>query len=303
MAYNRTRIIMWFNIFHNVVFSQLRINGLHYQTVQQRGGKAGMKIGGTGIADIQQYNGTPGQAIAADAETQNFQTQIASAQTQLQKLSADNNISPEEKAEKRKEIQKQIAELNKMLREHKMELRREKQQQAAEETASSAIRQKEGQGQAFEEKAVENKPEVIVEHSGISPRHIKAIVAANSSVGRVKTQDNVSKKLENRVRTLEGEIKQAAETGGYIEAKKGELESLENKVEKISGAKANILTSAINEIKQAVDEEEKKDIKSAQGKNTPVKEPADLPSKDFVAKKQVDKYANGKMFSSVDIHF
>ena len=69
-----------------------------------------MKINGPEKMEIQQVNNTMNQA-AADPETKNYQNQIASAQSQLQKLSSDNNISQEEKAEKRKEIQKQIMEL------------------------------------------------------------------------------------------------------------------------------------------------------------------------------------------------
>ena len=94
-----------------------------------------MKISGTETVEVQQYKGAMNsqtEAAATDFETKSFQNKIASAQTQLQKLSANNEMSSEEKAKKRQEIQKQIMELNNMLRERKAELRREKQQKAAE---------------------------------------------------------------------------------------------------------------------------------------------------------------------------
>lgn len=264
-----------------------------------------MKIGGASIADIQQYSGTTNQTTV-DAETKSFQTQIASAQTQLQKLSANREMSSEEKAEKRQEIQKQIMELNNMLREHKMEIRREKQQQAAEEAAKSNEQQKEEnqgrQKKTSETVVVEEKPQ-ITETSGMSSKHIKSIVAADSTVSRVKSQENVARNLKSRVRVLEGEIKQAENSGGYVEAKKSEIESLENKVERISGAKMNILNGAMQEIKQVADEENKKDVKSGNGKSSVIKESTELPTKDFTNKKQVDMYTKGKMFSNVDIHF
>ncbi|HBA97320.1 MAG TPA: hypothetical protein DCZ23_04340 [Lachnospiraceae bacterium] len=266
-----------------------------------------MKIGGAGIVDAQQYSGTMNQT-AVDAETKSFQTQIASAQTQLQKLSANREMSSEEKAEKRQEIQKRIMELNNMLREHKMEMRREKQQQAAEEAAKSANaeqqkgQQQDSQDKSVDAKIVEEKPQ-ITETQGISSKRMKSIVAADSTVSRVKAQENISNNLESRMRILETEIKQATHSGGYVDAKKGELESLENKVERISGAKMNIIGSAIQEMKQVTDEENRKDAKSGIGQNGNTKEPAELPSKDFTTKKQVDMYTKGKMFSNVDIHF
>lgn len=267
-----------------------------------------MKIDGAGIADIQQYSSTTNQTTV-DAETKSFQTQIASAQTQLQKLSANREMSSEEKAEKRQEIQKQIIELNNMLREHKMEMRREKQQQAAQEAAKSNEKQKgqsqeskESKGEASETVVVEEKPQ-ITETSGMSSKHIKSIIAADSTVSRVKSQENISRNLESRVRVLEGEIKQAENNGGYVEAKKNEIESLENKVERISGAKMNILNGAMKEIKQVAEQEDRNDAKSGNGKNSVIKEAAQLPTKDFAKKKQVDMYTKGKTFSNVDIHF
>lgn len=259
-----------------------------------------MKVDGASITDMQQYSGVTNQ-IAVDAETKSFQNQIANAQTQLQKLSANREMSSEEKAEKRQEIQKQIMELNNMLREHKMEMRRKKQQQAAEEAAKSDKQQKEqkqdDQNKSVEEKLVEEKPQ-ITETNGLSSKRVKSIVAANSTIDRVKSQESISKNLKSRVRILETEINQAQQNGGYVDAKNGEIESLENKVEKISGAKMNIISSAIKEIRKVTDEESKNDTKSNNAK-----ESAELPSKDFTTKKQLDMYTKGKMFSNVDIHF
>lgn len=261
---------------------------------------ADMKIGGADIAvaEVQQYKGTMNQtaAVATDSETKSFQNQISNAQTQLQKLSADNKMSSEEKAKKRQEIQKKIMELNNMLRERKAEIRREQQQKAAEE---------ESQG----EKALpgqQEKPETVhIERNtfsqGIPPRHMKAVISADAAIDKAELTGSISSELQSRVQVLEGEIRQAEANGGYVEAKKGEVEALENKVSKISGAKMNIINSAISEIKQAVKETGTKDTR--QNNNEAVKQ-ADVPSKDFTNKKQqVDMYTKGKMFSNVEFHF
>lgn len=261
-----------------------------------------MKIGGADIAaaEVQQYKGTMNQAaaVATDSETKSFQNQIENAQTQLQKLSADNKMSSGEKAKKRQEIQKQIMELNKMLRERKAELRREKQQKAAEEENKD---EKTLPGQ-------QEKPETVhieknTSSQGISSRHMKAVISADAAIDKAEMTDNIANELQSRVQVLEGEIRQAEANGGYVEAKKGEVEALENKVSKISGAKMNIINSAISEIKQAVKETSKKDSKPGQNNNEAVKQ-ADVPSKDFTTQKQqVDMYTKGKMFSNVEFHF
>ena len=221
-----------------------------------------MKIGGTETVEVQQYKGAMNsqtEAVATDSETKSFQNQIASAQTQLQKLSANNEMSSEEKAKKRQEIQKQIMELNNMLRERKAELRREKQQKAAEE-GNNGEEPLPGQ---------QGKPETVHIESntssspGISSRHMKSLISADAAIDKAELADNISNELESRIQVLQGEIRQAEANGGYVEAKKGEVQSLENKVAKISGAKANIINGAISEMKQAVKEAGIKDSNPA----------------------------------------
>lgn len=264
---------------------------------------ADMKIGGTETVEVQQYKGAMNsqtEAAATDFETKSFQNQIASAQTQLQKLSANNEMSSEEKAKKRQEIQKQIMELNNMLRERKAELRREKQQKAAEDGNNGEETLPGQQG----------KPETVHIESntssspGISSRHMKSVISADAAIDKAELADNISNELESRVQVLQGEIRQAEANGGYVEAKKGEVQSLENKVAKISGAKMNIISGAISEMKQAVKEAGRKDSKSSKNTAEAAKRPADVPSKDFTTKKQqVDMYTKGKMFSNVEFHF
>jgi hypothetical protein len=266
---------------------------------------ADMKISGTETVEVQQYKGAMNsqtEAAATDFETKSFQNKIASAQTQLQKLSANNEMSSEEKAKKRQEIQKQIMELNNMLRERKAELRREKQQKAAEAEEGNN-----GEGTL---PGQQGKPETVHIESntssspGISSRHMKSVISADAAIDKAELADNISNELENRVQVLQGEIRQAEANGGYVEAKKGEVQSLENKVAKISGAKMNIISGAISEMKQAVKEAGRKDSKSSQNTAEAAKKPADVPSKDFTTKKQqVDMYTKGKMFSNVEFHF
>lgn len=259
-----------------------------------------MKINGPEKMEIQQVNNNTMNQTAVDSETKSYQNQIASAQSQLQKLSSDNNISQEEKAEKRKEIQKQIMELNNMLREHKMEMRREKQQKAAE---ASKERQKQEEQQQQQGNVVDVKEDLEPQPERMSSGHMKAIVSADASLERARVQDSVASGLERKISVLEGEIRQSAETGGYVEGKKKEIESLENKVVKISGSKMGTLGSAVQEIRQVSQAVDKAANKTNQAKPDVIKETANMASPDLIAKKQIDMYNKGKFFSNVDIQF
>ena len=65
---------------------------------------------------------------ATDSVSKNIQNQIANAQKQLQELSANKDMSIEEKMKKRQEIQQQITDLNNQLRQHQIEQRKEQQE-------------------------------------------------------------------------------------------------------------------------------------------------------------------------------
>ena len=55
-----------------------------------------------------------------DSVSKNIQNQIANAQKQLKELSANKDMSIEEKMKKRQEIQQQITDLNNQLRQHQI---------------------------------------------------------------------------------------------------------------------------------------------------------------------------------------
>ena len=55
-----------------------------------------------------------------DSVSKNIQNQISNAQKQLQDISANKDMSIEEKMKKRQEIQQQINDLNNQLRQHQI---------------------------------------------------------------------------------------------------------------------------------------------------------------------------------------
>ena len=230
-----------------------------------------------------------GMVQKMDSESKEFQNQIASAQKQLKELTTNNELSAEEKAKKRQEIQKQITELNNQLRQHQMELRRE-QQEKKENKENMSL---EEQNKAPQEKTLT---------TGISQTGMKAIISADSAISRAKAQGNVSMDIENRARVLQSEIKQDAEHGKDTKVKQKELEKLENKAIQTQGAKVEILTGAVREIRKAKEKEIQPDNKSGiEKKNSPEDKAPVVP--DFATKKKTDAYITGKMFSNVEFHF
>ena len=230
-----------------------------------------------------------GMVQEMDSESKEFQNQIASAQNQLKELTANNELSAEEKAKKRQEIQKQITELNNQLRQHQIELRREQQE-----------KEENGENVSLGEQSEEAEEERLA--TGMSQTGMKAIISADSAISRAKAQGNISMEVESRARVLQSEIKQDAERGKDTKVKQKELEKLESKAIKTQGAKMEILTGAVREIRKAAQKEIQTDKKNGKEKMRSSDEKvAAVPN--FAAKKKTDAYITGKMFSNVEFHF
>ena len=81
-----------------------------------------MKINAAGTVNANLQT-TYGIGQGADSYSKNIQNQIADAQKALQELSSNENLTMEEKRQKRQEIQQEIADLNQQLRQHQIEQR------------------------------------------------------------------------------------------------------------------------------------------------------------------------------------
>lgn len=70
-------------------------------------------------------------AESVDAVSKSIQNEIEEVQRKKQSLSSDDDVSVEEKAKKRKELQQELRSLNEKLRQRQAEIRREQQKEAA----------------------------------------------------------------------------------------------------------------------------------------------------------------------------
>lgn len=91
-----------------------------------------------GINGVNTQAGQMGRNQATDSYSRNLRKQIADAQKQLQELSSNEQMAPEEKMKKRQEIQQRINDLNLQLRQHQMEQRRENPESTSADKAKTA---------------------------------------------------------------------------------------------------------------------------------------------------------------------
>lgn len=195
-----------------------------------------MKINGINGANTQV--GGMNMMQSNDSVSKNLQSQIANAQKQLQELSANKEMSLEEKMKKRQEIQQQIADLNNQLRQHQIEQRKE--QQAKKSSMNDMLG---GSKQAA--------PKAGNQGTGLSQASMKAMISADSAMAQAKVQGSVATKMEDRAGVLEAEIKLDQARGDDVEKKKEELAEVQQKAVQAESAQMNTLADANKELEAA----------------------------------------------------
>ena len=173
-----------------------------------------------------------------DSVSKNIQNQIANAQKQLQELSANKEMSIEEKMKKRQEIQQQITDLNNQLRQHQIEQRKE--QQAKKSSMDDML----GGKRKVSSKAGSQS-------NGLSQASMKAMLSADSAIAQSKVQGSVATKMDGRAGVLEAEIKLDIARGGDVTKKKEELAEVQQKAIVAEAAQLDTLTDANKELEEA----------------------------------------------------
>lgn len=195
-----------------------------------------MKVNGTGTTNMQA--GMFSTAGAGDTVSKSLQSQIASAQKQLQELSSNDRMSVEEKRKKRQELQKQIADWNNQLRQHQIEERKKKQQEQEQKKANTDTRQKQNTTQGA--------------GNGLSGESMQAMIGADVSVKQAKIQSSTAGRLEGKARVLETEAKNSSEV--VAERKQEEAGDLQAKVQTAVQAQMDTLAEAEDSLAKAADQ-------------------------------------------------
>lgn len=182
-----------------------------------------------------------GMSQSADATTKNLQSQILAKQQELKKLSENQDMTMEAKMKKRQEINQQIADLNRQLRQHEIEQRKEKQKEEASmndmlggEPANNAASAQQSQT-----------------NSGLSDANMKAMISADASMKMSDVQGSVSASLERIATVLRGEIKQDAGRGVSVDRKEQELADIEQRALNAAKGQMKELKGAHDSVKDA----------------------------------------------------
>lgn len=196
-----------------------------------------MNINGINGAGSQSAPAGTGQAM--DVQSKNIRKQIEEARKKLQEISANGEISPEEKMKKRQEIQKQINDLRMQLQKHQTEVRRQQQaEKRAAENQGKVDQKQEGQA------------------AGISTAGMQAVISADNSMKQARVQNGVAVKMEGRAGVLEAEIRQDGKTGGNTQAKEVELAETKEKADAAKASGIETLKEADRKMEEATGAEQ-----------------------------------------------
>lgn len=254
-----------------------------------------MKISGTGGS-----TNLPDRVNASwlnDVEGKGIQNQITDAQQQIQKLSSNQELTEEEKKQKRQDVQKQIAELNRQLRQHQAEIRRKQMEEQAAKAAEQSERERETGTKTSvieeEEKAVSGKEELSRDLPEVD---MSAVVSADTAVNQAGIGKRVVVTLEAKTRTIRGEIKQDQMRGQNTEKKERELKEIEQRISNVFKTQISALSDADKKARQNA----RQDIKVAVGpksrNSNDAVDMAGMPRKDAEKRQQDDR-----LFASVNI--
>lgn len=190
-----------------------------------------------------------GMNTQADSVSKSIQSQIADAQKQLQALSENKEMTPEEKMKKRQEIQQEISSLNQQLRQHQIEKRKE--QQTKKETADK-------ESKSNNQRAGNAEPK-----TGLSSTSMQALLSAESSMDQARVQKSAATRLKGRASVLKAEIKLDGGRGGDTSAKEAELAKTEQRAENATSSQLKTLADAGRTISEAAEAEQNPETAAA----------------------------------------
>ena len=195
-----------------------------------------------GINGTNTQTGTIGMAQANDSVSKNIQNQIANAQQKLQDLSANEEMSLEDKMKKRQEIQQEITNLNQQLRQHQIEQRKELQSKKSS---------------SMDDMVAGTKNTSAKKGIGLSQASMQAMISADYSMKQAKVQGSMATQMEGKAGVLESEIRMDKGRGASTEKKEEELADLQAKAQAATAAQVSTLADANKKMEEAAKEDQK----------------------------------------------
>jgi len=139
-------------------------------------------------------NITSAPVSLTDTEAKSIQNQITGKQQSLNRLSSDSEMSAEEKAKERQEIQKQIAELDRKLRMLRMEKKEEAKESGKEQEQKAALKDERMEEVSQDDSAERMKEQQ--EKPNMLPQNIQKMLEAGTLLQKERIQQTTDQKKE-----------------------------------------------------------------------------------------------------------
>lgn len=199
----------------------------------------------TGINNVTMNNANPNitsmTVSKAEKESKNIQNKLTSEQQRLNKVSSDEDMTTQEKEKKRREIQKQIDELNRKLRMLRME-KKEEEEQAQEEQEKKIVLKEEMIGESdtkttdnIKEKAdkdSEQEDKIQEEQKGKVKQFVskvKDMISADLTVKADSIENNAEVQKKHTKNIKKAEIKADELYGNDTAVKRQQLSDMRTK--------------------------------------------------------------------------
>lgn len=251
-------------------------------------------VGGAGM-----QAGAIGKGQAEDAVSKRLQQQIDDAQKKLQEISANSDMSTEEKMKMRQEIQKEIADLNSQLRQHQIELRKKETEEAKKRQAENAS--------AAEQPSRSQKGKNDAADVQISAEGMQAMISADGAMKQAKVQGSVANAMEGRANVLEIEIQLDGARGGDTSAKEAQLADARQTAQEATASQMSTLAEAretsaeANKSSADTAGTKKDDVKETEKKEQEEKESAVSGSENKDDSSEEGNAASGVSYAPVDV--
>lgn len=180
-------------------------------------------------------------AVTASKESKNLESQLTNEQQRLNKLSSDGNMTTKEKEKERCEIQREIAELNRKLKQERLEEKEEAKEAAKEQEKKKIIREEmfektdskektDSNDKTEETTSTQSKEASVNDTDKDLPLvTLKNVLTASSMVEQSDVLENTSHQLESQKNILQAEIQSDTLYGTDTTAKKEALSELRQK--------------------------------------------------------------------------
>ncbi len=226
-----------------------------------------ISVGAVNAHSYEKKNGNvngAGMGQRIDETGKNIQNQIAGKQQELKRLSENDAMNPEEKIKRRQEINQEISDLNRQLRQHQME-------------QQNKVREKEDASKDVSGTKKPGSPEKEAENAGLTQAGMKAMVTADAAMSRAEMLGGAAARQTGRANVLGAEImldKARAKDGTATttEEKENEKKALERKASGITESEMKTLREGNQAVKKARKEEEAETSRKEEEKKERLKE-------------------------------